>query len=106
MHCLGELERLPDDARARAERVVALDSKNVDAHILLGNALAGLSELDRAIAQFEEAMKVDSTSAEPYIGIGAVQVTKRQSAEAEQTFLHAVAVEPSSMRGSTRSRRR
>jgi tetratricopeptide (TPR) repeat protein len=57
-----------------------------------------LSELDRAIAQFEEALAVDSTSAEPYIGIGAVQVTKRQSTEAEQMFLRATAVEPSSTR--------
>ena len=48
-----------EDAKARATRVIAADASNVNAQILLGNALAGLKDLDGAINEVEEALKLD-----------------------------------------------
>src|SRR5687768_14327741 len=43
-----------EDARTRAMAALAKDAKNVDALIVLGNALAGLKDLDGAIEQVEQ----------------------------------------------------
>src|SRR4051812_1390402 len=39
-----------DDAKVRAEKVLAAEPKNVDAQVLLANALAGLKDLDGAVS--------------------------------------------------------
>src|SRR6185295_10793858 len=39
------------DASSRADKALAIDAKNVDALIAKGNALAGLHNLDAALAQ-------------------------------------------------------
>src|SRR4029077_4751112 len=46
-----------DDARARADKALAKDAKNIDALILSANALAGLKDPAGAIAQVEEAIR-------------------------------------------------
>ncbi len=53
------LGRQFEDAKARAEGILANDPKNVQAQILRGSALAGLKDLDSAIAQIEEAIDLD-----------------------------------------------
>jgi tetratricopeptide (TPR) repeat protein len=47
-----------DDAKARAEKVLAKDAGNVSAQIIIANALAGLKDLDGAVAQIEEALRI------------------------------------------------
>ena len=52
-----------DDAKVRAEKALALSAEDVDAHILLGNALAGLNNIDGAIAEVQEAIRLAPTRA-------------------------------------------
>jgi hypothetical protein len=40
-------------------QVLAVDSSALDAQIVRGNALAGLKDLDGAIAEYEEAIALD-----------------------------------------------
>ena len=48
-----------EDAKTRAHNALALDRKSVDAQLLLANSLAGLKDLDGAIEEIEEAIKLD-----------------------------------------------
>jgi len=45
-----------DDAKGRAEKVLEGDPKSVEAHILLGNALARLRDFESAVKQLQEAI--------------------------------------------------
>src|SRR5688572_17744428 len=48
-----------EDARTRASRVLQLDPNNVEAHLLTGRSLVGLRDLDGAVAEMEEAVRLD-----------------------------------------------
>ena len=48
-----------EDARSRAESVLKRDPKNVQALILLGNALAGLKNFEAAVSEIEEAIQLE-----------------------------------------------
>lgn len=85
------------DARARAQGVLQRDPKNAQALVTLGNALAGLKDLDRAVAQIEEAIRMDPERSEVYANLGALQAVRGDLVAAEQAFLEAVARDEKSM---------
>jgi len=87
-----------DDARGRAQKVLDKDPKNVEAQVVRGNALAGLKDLDGAIADMEDAAKLDGTRAITYSNLGVLQLAKGQREEAEASFKHAVETDPKSLR--------
>ena len=47
------------DAKTRAQAILAKNPKSADGQILLGSALAGLKDLDGAVKEIEEAIKID-----------------------------------------------
>jgi tetratricopeptide (TPR) repeat protein len=57
------------DARTRVEGVLKREPKNVTAHILRGVTLAGMRDLDRATADFEEAASLASDSSVPSLNL-------------------------------------
>src|SRR5690242_1983439 len=75
-----------DDARARADAALAEAPQNVDALVLRGNALAGLKELDRALADVEAAIRIDPEKGTSYANLGAVQLARGNAAEAESSL--------------------
>lgn len=85
-----------EDAKARARKALALDSKNSNAQILLGNAMAGLKDLDGAVAEYQEAIALNPAQDTAYVNIGAVQFVRGQRAEAEATFKKAIEATPKS----------
>ena len=85
-----------EDALGRADRALALDSKNTDAYVLRGNALAGLKNLDGALKELETAISIDPSSAGSYTSIGAIQMVKGDQAEAEAAYKSAIDADPSS----------
>lgn len=86
-----------DDAKVRAERALAIDPKNVDAQLLLGNASARLKDLDGAVKQIEEAIALAPSSDRGYSSLGMVNLAKGDAAAAEAAFRKAVEVGPSSV---------
>jgi tetratricopeptide (TPR) repeat protein len=84
------------DARTRAEQVLSRSPKHVDALVLRGNAMAGLKDLDGALTEFEKAAAADPKRGTIQSNIGAIQLAKGATAEAETAFRTATEVAPSS----------
>jgi putative PEP-CTERM system TPR-repeat lipoprotein len=85
-----------EDARSRAEHVLARDRSNASGHVLRGNALAGLKDLDGALNELEEAIATDPTLAATYTSVANVQAVQGRQQEAEDAFRKAIAVAPDS----------
>jgi putative PEP-CTERM system TPR-repeat lipoprotein len=86
-----------EDARTRAQRILEVEPKNVEAQILRGNALAGLKDFDGAVADVTEALKTAPDSAANYSTLGTIQMAKGNLAEAEKAFSNAVTADPKSI---------
>lgn len=56
-----EVKRYPQ-AAAAASKALELDGRLADAHVLLGQALAGQGDCKRAVAAFDQALALDKTS--------------------------------------------
>jgi tetratricopeptide (TPR) repeat protein len=86
-----------EDAKARANKAIALDTKSVDAQILLGNAMAGLKDFDGAIAEYQDAIALDPAKDTAYANMGTIQLVRGQKDQAETSFRKAVDVAPKSL---------
>jgi putative PEP-CTERM system TPR-repeat lipoprotein len=86
-----------DDAKSRAEKILARDSKNVDAQIVIANALAEQKDLDAAVEQIEEALKLDPERSLTYTNLGALELGRGKRDAAERAFKRAVDLEPRSI---------
>ena len=85
-----------DDAAAHAEKVLAKNPRHVEAQILKGNALLGLTDLDAAIKEIQRAITIDPKDARSYAALGVAQMKKGRREQAESAFQHAVEAQPSS----------
>lgn len=85
------------EARARATAALAKDPKNVGGLILLGNALAGMKDVEGAIVQLEEAIDTSPQLGFSYANLGLLQLSKGDRDAAEATFRRATEVAPSSL---------
>ena len=85
-----------DDAKARGEKVLASDAQNVEAEILVANADAGLKDLNGAVAQIEDALKVDPNRSGTYSNLGLLELSRGKREAAAQAFNKAVALAPAS----------
>ncbi len=83
-----------DEAKARADAVLAVESKNVEAQVLLGNSLAGLRNIDQAISEIEEAIKIDPLRGATYANLGALEMGRGRADAAERAFKRTVELEP------------
>jgi tetratricopeptide (TPR) repeat protein len=86
-----------EDAKARADKALEADPKNVPAQVARANALAGMKDLDGAIAEIDEAIKLDATRAPTYSNLGYLQLVKGNPEEAEAAFRKAVTTDPKSV---------
>lgn len=86
-----------EDARTLADKVLAKNPTSVEAHILRGNAQAGLKDFDSAIAEVQAAVQSDPDRGLSYANLGQMQFLKGNAAEAEQAFKQAVTLAPQSV---------
>jgi tetratricopeptide (TPR) repeat protein len=91
------LARRFEDAKTKALLVATRSPANVDAQILLGNALAGLNDLTGALEKMEEAASAHPPRSQPYTNVGYLQLARGKKAEAEQAFIRAIDVDRHSM---------
>jgi putative PEP-CTERM system TPR-repeat lipoprotein len=86
-----------DDAKARATAILEKNPKDVDALILRANAMAGLKDPQGAIAEIEEALKVQPNDSRAFMSLGDVRMQSGDLKEAEAALRQAIAVQPSSV---------
>src|SRR5687768_5437447 len=79
-----------EDARTRILPVVERDPSNVEAQLILGNALAGLKDLDGAVKEIEGAIKLDPARGLTYSNLAALRLAQGQKDQAEAAFRKAV----------------
>jgi tetratricopeptide (TPR) repeat protein len=88
------LARRFDDAKGRAEKALAVDGRNVEAQILLANALAGLKNLDGAVAELEAAIQMNPERSATYANLGTMEFGRGHKDAAERAFKRAVELSP------------
>ena len=86
-----------EDAKARAQGLLDKNSKDVDAMLLRANAMAGLRDPAGAIAEIEEALKINPESTAALVNLGSVRMLTGEAKLAEEAFRQAVALEPDSV---------
>lgn len=86
-----------EDARGRADKVLAVEPRNADAHILRGNALAGLQDLKGALDEVQTAVEADPNKTLGYSELGVFHFAKGDRPAAEAAFKRAVAADPKSV---------
>jgi putative PEP-CTERM system TPR-repeat lipoprotein len=84
------------EAKTRALTALEKEPRNVDALMLMGNALAGMKDFDNAIQQVEKAVDADPQRVLTYQNLGAIEQTRGHASGAESAFKRAVEVNPKS----------
>lgn len=82
------------EAKERARAVLRADPNNFAGLVLLGNALAGLKDLDSAVSVTERATRLDPLRAGAFANLGALQLARGDREAAERAFARAVELNP------------
>ncbi len=86
-----------EDARARAAGLLEKNPQDVDAMLLRANATAGLRDPAGAIAEIEEALKINPESSLALVNLGAIRMQVGEAKLAEAAYRQAIALEPASV---------
>jgi len=89
--------RRPEHALVRADKALQQEPNNIQAHLLRGNALAGLSSFDDALKSIEEAIRLDPGQGTTFTQLGLVEFARGRRTEAETAFTRAVELAPRSV---------
>ena len=84
------------DAQGVAQRLLERKRDHVQAQILLANSLAGLRDVEGALAALEKAAALDPSRAATYSELGLMQFAHGDKAEAEAAFRKAIEIDPKS----------
>ena len=85
------------DARSRAESALKLGidpGKTSDAHVVLGEALAGLHDPEESEAHLREAVRLSPESAPAHIALGSLLASTGRAHDAAPEFTRAVQIAP------------
>jgi tetratricopeptide (TPR) repeat protein len=85
-----------DEAKRIAEGMLSRNATHIDAQIVLANALAGLKDLNAAVAEIEEAIQLNPERGATYGNLGAFELSRGNANAAEQAFQRAVELDPAS----------
>ena len=88
------LARSYEDAKGAADRVLQKQPANTVALLLRANALAGLTDVDSAVKQIEQAIALEPGRAELYTNLGSIQSAGHHREEAEAAFKRAIEIAP------------
>jgi putative PEP-CTERM system TPR-repeat lipoprotein len=91
------LARRYEDAKARAAKVLEKNPRDVEAMVLRATAMAEMKDVNGAVKEIEDALKVDPTASRTYVGLGSIRARGGQKEEAEAAFRQAVTLDPSSV---------
>jgi putative PEP-CTERM system TPR-repeat lipoprotein len=86
-----------DDAKTRLKTVIDRDPANAEAQVLYGNAMAGLNDLDGAVRQLEDAIRLEPGRANSYSSLAALKLKQGAADEARVAFEKAVQLDERSL---------
>jgi Flp pilus assembly protein TadD len=85
-----------NDAQALSLRMLKRNSNDVEAQILYANSLAGLKDMDGAVAAFEKAVEMDPNRSATYSELGTARLTSGNKDAAAAAFRKAIEIDPNS----------
>jgi tetratricopeptide (TPR) repeat protein len=85
------------NASERFRKALALNPRNLKAHICLGNSLEALGENDEALVHYREAVRLDAASAIGHINVGNVLLKRNDLAGAIAEYATALTLEPDNL---------
>jgi type II secretory pathway predicted ATPase ExeA/tetratricopeptide (TPR) repeat protein len=88
------MEASPQEAQALLEKATAADPANVQAHIALGHLYTRAKAYDRAIEQYQAALRLAPQSAEALYNLGFIYAADGDLVKAEEMFSQVVALKP------------
>jgi tetratricopeptide (TPR) repeat protein len=91
------LGRYFEDAKTRARSILQKNPSHLAGLILLGNALAGLQDLENAVSVAERVASHEAASQGSYVNLGALRLARGEYDEAEKAFTTAVVKNPRSL---------
>jgi tetratricopeptide (TPR) repeat protein len=83
-----------EDAKTRAEAVLAKEPRNVTALLLKANSMAGLKDVAGAVTEIEEALALGNSDGRLQTNLGMLRFSQGQGAEAEAAFKQALEADP------------
>ena len=86
-----------EDASARVVPVLAKEPDNLEARLVYANALAGLKDLGKAVAELEEAINRSPGRSEPVTQLAIFRLAQNQPTLAEAEFKRAIEIDPRSV---------
>ena len=85
------------EARKLAEELLDSDPSDFEARILLGNAYAGLNDLERSVDEMKMVLEQDPSNLGAQLNLGSLQMGLHDTPKAEETFLEALGKHPESV---------
>ena len=86
-----------EDARARADKVLARSQRNAPALVLRGQALMRLKDLAGASSSLRDAAESEPSQSWVFRSLGQVRMAQGDSRQAELAFKNAVSLDPASV---------
>ena len=86
-----------DDAKRIAEALLKKNGKNLDAKIVLANAMAGLKDVPAAMTELESAIQLDPKRVDTYLNLASCQGFNGNPTQAEAILREALVMEPGSV---------
>jgi Tfp pilus assembly protein PilF len=86
-----------EDAKTRAEGVLKREPRNVEALVMRANAMAGLKDVDGAISEIEEAVRLGENDERIFTNLAVLRSMGGRRDEAEVAFKSALVADPKSI---------
>jgi tetratricopeptide (TPR) repeat protein len=86
-----------EDAKARATAFLETHPQDLDFVLLRANAMAALKDPEGALAEIEEALKVQPDDSRAFVSLGAIHMQGGDAEEAEGAFRQAIELAPTSV---------
>ena len=87
-----------EDVRTRVEAILRKNPKDIDAQLLLANAMVGLHDLEAGVREIEEAIAIDPQHAATYTNLALLKLAQGRARLREEAFEKAVALDPKSLK--------
>ena len=92
---LSEKTNQPISAIEAYERVLSIQTDQLEAHYALGFLKQAQNQPEQAINHFQEVIRLDENHAEAHLNLGVLYAQQTRLTEAEKEYLQALALNPS-----------